>query len=106
MISKAKLNAFVATAHLAYSKQMAHVRSREKKGEDMSCVIHKLLAAYGVIRYIGMYVQNFTVPASLTNDDVVQSAYWVMDTLQFKYDLQNGVELTGVNNQYITISEL
>jgi hypothetical protein len=106
MITKAQIRAFSATAHLAYSKQMAYVRSREKKGEDMSCVIENLFAAYAVLRHVYQYVQDFPMPEGLTNDNVVQSCYWLMGELKFQYDLQNGSELTTVNYLSINLAEL
>lgn len=106
MITISQIRAFSATAHYAYSKQMAYVRSREKKGEDMSSTIEKLFAAYAVIRHIHQYVSGFAMPEGLTNDDVVQSCYWLMSELKFQYDLNNSDELTVVNFSNINISEL
>jgi hypothetical protein len=106
MITKSQINGFVATAHLAYGKQMAYLYTREKKGEDKTKSYAKMFGVYGVIRHINQYVNNFPMPPDLTEEDIVQSCFWVMQQLNFKYELYNSVGFAANPSLYINISEM
>lgn len=93
MITKEQIHGFVLTAHLAHSKQMAYLSSRERLGEDKACVYGKMFAAYGVIRHLYMYVLDYPMPETLQYDEVISSCSWLMNELKFQYNLQGG---TGV----------